>query len=624
MALTPLPGPAAPTGSLGRQLVLATLGFCLLFALATVAVRTWSAWQGHVDAMADELRLIDQVFQRSLAKAIWEMDREALDTHLASAAQAASVGRVRLGVRQADGSMQPRERTRPGWSPSARMPSLHRTLHYEPYAGASEVVGELQLDGDERVLRARLHGEVVSIVLTQLIQSVLLAGLIMWLFNRSVTVHVRQIAGHLGRLTPQTLEQPLRLPRAAARDDELSLLEAGVNGLQASLSEHLRRQHGYELELAQHRDRLAELVHARTAELEALSAAQQLVLGLSHRLVNVPFDGFDGLLRDGLREVAGRLGASHALWYRRPGGEAAFQLVRDWRLDGAVAPPGQIDAQDWTRLQTLLDADETLVLDSRGALAAAVGERAAAPFIALGWHGAALVPLAGGDESFGFLAFGKPQGAAPWRADEHALLALAAQTLVHGARHQAQLIDLMRSHQALREMNLQLEALSRSDPLTGLPNRRHFDETKANELRRARRHGTPLAVLLCDVDHFKRYNDTYGHARGDECLREVARALQDSLQRGGDLVARIGGEEFAVLLPATDLPAALALADRLREAVTALALPHAGSEVATHVTLSIGAAALDPASGDSLDVVLQRADQALYRAKSRGRNRVAA
>jgi hypothetical protein len=107
--------------------VLATLGFCLLFALATVAVRTWSAWQGHVDAMADELRLIDQVFQRSLAKAIWEMDREALDTHLASAAQAASVGRVRLGVRQADGSMQPRERTRPGWSPSARMPSLRCT-----------------------------------------------------------------------------------------------------------------------------------------------------------------------------------------------------------------------------------------------------------------------------------------------------------------------------------------------------------------------------------------------------------------------------------------------------------------------------------------------------------------
>jgi diguanylate cyclase (GGDEF)-like protein len=439
---TPAEPSEARTHSLGRQLVLATLVFCAAFTVLAVTARTWSAWKHRVAAMNEELVQVQKVFQRTLGKAIWEMDREALLAHVDSAVQVSSVGHVRLVLRRTNREPEVIEQAQPGWEASSRAPSLHTPLRYEPYPGAAETVGELVLEGDERVLWQRLQSELMGIMVTQLVQSLLLAGLVMWVFNRLVTTHVRHVASHVRKLTPETLKEPLRLERDPARHDELSLLEAGVNKLQDSLGEYLTQQRRDEQELAAHRDRLAELVQEKTAELQ--------------------------------------------------------------------------------------------------------------------------------------------------------------------------------------NANAQLHELLRSDTLTGLSNRRHFDEVKEIEFRRAKRLHQPLSVLLCDVDYFKRYNDTYGHAQGDACLQAVARVLGDSFGRAGELPARIGGEEFAVLLPGTDQRGAQLAAERLRAAVAARALPHAASEVAPHVTLSIGVAQFDPATMDRFDALLHRADEALYRAKRLGRDRVAA
>ena len=442
--LTPSPlGTAAagkPTGSIGRRMVLATLGFCLLFTLATVGLRTWSAWQDGLAEMNAELALIDQVFQGNLARAIWEIDSDALQTQLDSVAEAAPIGRVELQIIRAGRAPEIIQRERAVQPNEHRAPRLQHALSYEPYAGASEEVGELILEGNESLLWERLIGEVREIVITQVIQSLLLAGLIMWMFNRTVTLHVRRVAHHLTRLTPANLEQTLRLERSVKTDDELSLLESGVNGLQAKLSAYLERQHQDELMLAAHRDRLAELVDARTSELSAANAL--------------------------------------------------------------------------------------------------------------------------------------------------------------------------------------LEQLSRSDPLTGLANRRHFDGVKEIEFRRAIRQGQPLTVLMCDVDLFKRYNDHYGHAQGDSCLRAVADTLKGVFARAGEVVARLGGEEFVVLLPGVDAACAHQSAVRLQQRLAERELPHAASSVAPQVTLSIGLASLDTDAMDQFDQLLHRADEALYRAKSSGRNRV--
>jgi diguanylate cyclase (GGDEF)-like protein len=430
---------APRTGSLARRLVLATLAFCVLFTAATVLVRTWFAWNTNVANMNAELTLIDQVFQGTLAKAVWEMDDPALQTQVDSVAMAEPVGRVELTILRPGRAPEVLERRHPDFTGSRLAPSLHRELAVAPYPGASEVVGELTIEGDERLLWKRLWKEVAIIMLTQIIQSLALAGLIMGMFNRSVTLHVRRIARHLEQLTPLNLKTRLNLDRRGKAGDELDLLEAGVNDLQDKLAAHLARQARDEVALAASRDHLAELVEQRTAQLKAA--------------------------------------------------------------------------------------------------------------------------------------------------------------------------------------NTRLEALTRFDPLTGLANRRHFDELKELEFNRALRHRQPLSVLMCDIDFFKLYNDSYGHAMGDQCLRSVALTMSGLFSRSGELVARLGGEEFAVLLPGQDREQAQASGDRLRGLLAGQQLAHMASSVSPYVTLSIGVAELDPANMEHFDQLLQSADRALYRAKSQGRDR---
>lgn len=173
----------------------------------------------------------------------------------------------------------------------------------------------------------------------------------------------------------------------------------------------------------------------------------------------------------------------------------------------------------------------------------------------------------------------------------------------------------------LEGANALLIDLSYLDPLTSIPNRRRFDEVLAAEWRRAGRSRTRISLLMLDVDCFKAFNDTYGHQAGDDCLRRVAAALSDHLPRAGDAVARYGGEEFAVLLPGTDAAGAYLLAERLRQQVERLGIPHRASGVAPHVTVSCGVATRRPQGDEHPGTLVAAADAALYAAKGRGRNR---
>jgi diguanylate cyclase (GGDEF)-like protein/PAS domain S-box-containing protein len=174
-----------------------------------------------------------------------------------------------------------------------------------------------------------------------------------------------------------------------------------------------------------------------------------------------------------------------------------------------------------------------------------------------------------------------------------------------------------------KQLEQELQRLSQVDGLTELANRRALDEFLDQEWRRGRRSGTPLACVMADVDFFKAYNDTYGHQAGDDCLRAVASALRRGARRPGDLAARYGGEEFAVILPATDTEGAARVAEKLRAEVEALAVPHAHSTVADHVTISLGVSSIIPGAEGTGAQLLEAADRALYRAKQTGRNRVA-
>jgi diguanylate cyclase (GGDEF)-like protein len=173
----------------------------------------------------------------------------------------------------------------------------------------------------------------------------------------------------------------------------------------------------------------------------------------------------------------------------------------------------------------------------------------------------------------------------------------------------------------LKTQNDLLRQMVFIDGLTGVANRRCFDERLGTEWRRAARHSSPLALLMLDVDHFKRYNDRYGHQSGDECLRRVASAIKGGLLRPGDLVARYGGEEFACILPATDFDGALTVAAGIEQRVRGLQIEHADSDVCQVVTLSIGVAFTMPEPEGDPARLLALADAQLYRAKHSGRGR---
>ncbi|MBF0328321.1 MAG: diguanylate cyclase [Nitrospirae bacterium] len=184
--------------------------------------------------------------------------------------------------------------------------------------------------------------------------------------------------------------------------------------------------------------------------------------------------------------------------------------------------------------------------------------------------------------------------------------------------------ELMEVSRQLEDVNRILMRISSEDGLTGLQNRRFFDEHFDIEWKRAVRESSNISLIMIDVDYFKAYNDRYGHLAGDDCLKLVASVLKGLVKRPGDFIARYGGEEFVVVLPSTEAAGALKVAEEMRQAVESIGIVHEGSSVSPNVTISLGVAYAEPLTDNIPESIIAAADRALYKAKSAGRNRVEA
>lgn len=225
-----------------------------------------------------------------------------------------------------------------------------------------------------------------------------------------------------------------------------------------------------------------------------------------------------------------------------------------------------------------------------------------------------VVPLINGEELWGLLIAHHCRSPRDWQSFEISLLEqLSTQLAI--AIQQASLFE------QLQAANQELNRLARLDGLTQVANRRCFDEYLEREWRRLSREQFPLALILCDIDYFKAYNDTYGHQAGDECLQQVAKAIRRSLKRPADFVARYGGEEFAIVLPNTKAEGALTVAEEIRSSLAELEMDHVKSEVSRYVTLSLGVAVIVPTPNSSPEKLIYTADRGLYEAKYSGRDR---
>jgi diguanylate cyclase (GGDEF)-like protein len=215
---------------------------------------------------------------------------------------------------------------------------------------------------------------------------------------------------------------------------------------------------------------------------------------------------------------------------------------------------------------------------------------------------------------------------------QHQHAALEAQSLAsmelnaHLQELNARLEQEIREHKQVREelaeAKQELQRLAALDGLTQVANRRLFDEYLSREWQRMAREQMALSLILCDIDHFQRYSDTYGHSAGNECLKQVAQGLQCAVRRPADLVARYDGEEFAMVLPNTNQEGALHVARSIQTEIQHINIPHTCSDADSFVTLSIGLATMIPQYGHSIQLLLKIADDALDEAKQQGRNRI--
>jgi diguanylate cyclase (GGDEF)-like protein len=620
--------PVQPFRPLSVRLVFWMLLVSAAFTLVMTLILTGLHYLDERDDAVEQLHFAADNYRKSLASSLWELDMPAAKLQLDSVANFPMVGRAELVTSIGQRAVSSRYGRTDADIESDGVPALQEQLISPEHP--DYVVGQLRLYVDRHALLRRVEADALRILGGEAVKGLLFGMLLAWLTTRLVTRHVSHIARRVAMLQPEELDQPLVLERhRPPQRDELDQLTDAINRLHQRLHQYLVMRNSLEAQLREHRDGLAQMVADRTQSLERLREFHGMVITVLTRFINLPPDQANVAVEHGLAAFGSYFDALRCLLLVRDGDGEDYRLAHAWppqpanpsgatgttlRLSAADLPSSPVPvlhAQTWISIRDTHDAgaDSPLRENHHRLLALLGSDACTIVSIEIKGNIMGLLCLAG--------------TAVPSDSPDAKQLQLATQVIANILDHNAAQRTVLETKQALQVANRELLTLSRRDPLTGLANRRLFDETRDIEFRRATRGGSQLSVLMCDIDDFKRYNDTYGHARGDDCLVGISRCLTDLFSRAGELPARLGGEEFAVLLPNIGYEDALRLAEGLRQTVWDLAMPHQASSVADRVTISIGVASLRHGVHRDFDHLLRDADEALYRAKET-RNRVVA
>src|SRR5690554_1992166 len=447
-------------------------------------------------------------------------------------------------------------------------------------------LGELQIHFNNQRMARLIRDSIVQRVLEFSLYTLMLFAILFRLLHQDIGKPLRGIADYVATLRPQKNAPRLALVRSQRSwFDEIDLISRGFETLHEGIS-HYAEQHENAIEqLARERDSLDLRVAERTSELGYLNGYLKLISGTSLKLMHLRQEQYPRAMAQTLQTLAQYLHLD------------ACALLDDGRLRTRWM---EYDDEQW------LDGLTTAFVRASGWSVTRLDGRTL------------LIGFVSQQRRFVFAARGR--ASSDVSAEREELLQGAGQWLFSLLQHWDHVIGLEQAQQELLKM-------SRTDLLTGLANRRHFEQHQVEELHRAQRMGFPVSLLMLDVDFFKGYSDHYGHAEGDACLAAVATLLKDRFKRVGEMVARVGGEEFAVLLPGADLEVARHCAEGLGMAIYDMHIPHIGS-VWGRVTVSIGCSCWSVEQGGDTDQIIDSlsrlADKALYDAKRAGRNQVVA
>ncbi|WP_203140534.1 sensor domain-containing diguanylate cyclase [Marinobacter mangrovi] len=574
---------ARPFHSLASTVLRNVVAAAGVFAMVVGVFYCYHAYHKELDRVEKLTTAFAKAYVPMLTVGIWDIEADALQHQVDLIAGHPEIAEARVsaatGMTFLSGS-RPQQR-----APDRRIPIPHP-------ADQGETLGELDIWYDQNYINQAITESVVisflEFVLFALVVSLITYRIIFARLNKPL----RTLADYSRQLNPGRRNPPLELERTRHHwEDEIDLMVEGFNTLRDGIARFSEERDQAIRALSEERDRLDDRIRQRTEDVSNINAALEFLSRLSVKLIDVPAAGQPQAIRDALSESAERLGAT-------AGGIALAPVEGEWTW-----------CYQWTGTRGELPDIDVL---------------ARAEWFP-GWYvgpaswsdGDTICSVQMEGERY-LLLFREPANRLYTPLEER-LIRLLGEILF-------KVIERWQRQRQLEASRRELYRLSRTDPLTGLANRRYFTEVREQEGRRAQRSGEPISVLMIDVDYFKAYNDQYGHSQGDRCLVRLAEVFRHQCARAGELSVRLGGEEFAILLPTIDAEEALAVADRVRKAVFDLAIPHDGSPLGW-VTVSIGCATWfgDYGAG-AMDTVFDRmmrdADHALYRAKEHGRNRV--
>jgi len=612
------PAAKRPFRPLSQRVVAWALLYSSIFTLLMTSVLVSINYVEEKEAAIRQLRFAADSYKKSLANSLWELDMPAVRLQVDSLVNFPAVGRVEIAsaIGQTIEAGDVKGDDKKAADTNNDLSWLETLISPEH---PDRIVGQLRLEADRAAFLQRIQTSTARILVAELVKGFVFGLLMVWLLRRLVTRHLADMEAQVASLNHASLGTAILLQRSKKTyDDELDRLCDVFNGLQHELVGHIEAQKMLEAELRQHRDHLSDMVSERTHSLERLRNFHSLIIQVLTRFINLPPAQANSAVNQGLGAFGEYFGATHCLLLMHDNSARGFRTVNNWPASHNQGKAITVFLKDADLQPYMPKRNRSRIWLCSSANSESAGQSLQQALCAETYT---LVSVETKGKTSGLLCL---LGRAISSSDNDAsLLEMASHVSANMLNHKMAQVSLLTAQQALEQANRELYELSRRDALTGLTNRRYFDDIKDIEFRRAKRAGLPLSVLMCDIDQFKQYNDTYGHAQGDRCLMDVAQCISTLFRRAGEVVTRLGGEEFAVLLPATPLEQALTMGESVRQKVWDLNIPHASSKVATRVTISIGVATFKHGVHKDFDAVLHDADCALYTAKNE-RNVVAA
>lgn len=589
---------------LGRQQLQRALLFIALFCLLVLSLQLYLGHRSRQQLLVNLPQRIEQQVMPLLAQSVWDVDQAATRDLLQNLLQQEGISQ--LSLRNNQGAVQLEIGNRNAITHVVELPVQSARTGDQP-------LGQLRIGLSLSMLEQQLWQECLLSLLVLLLGLGGLAAINHRFLRRQVLRPLQQLQDRL----------KLRQPASEGEQDELQQLSSSLQQLQQLQHDYEHSHQQQERELARHRDHLAELVAMRTAELEHLIRFQHLISELSTRFIHLPLAEQHQAIASALERIGTLLEVDRCYLFRVTP-ELTIHDNQEWCASGISSTAAFYENYPIAESQWFIPQLQRQQLQAFSSLEEIPpeGHQERQQFAAHGIQSIAVVTLAQQRQLLGFFGCDVVTRPRQWLDKELSLLRLVGEMLSNVLLRKQQMEELDATQHALSRANEKLEGIANTDGLTGLANRRLFDLRKQQEFAAACALKQELSVLLIDVDLFKAYNDCFGHLEGDQCLRQLASELAQQFQLEAQLVARIGGEEFAVLLPHMAANEATLLAEGLRQRIWQLAIPHMASPVSTHVTVSIGVASLDRHRHDSIDDLLAEADSRLYEAKHQGRNRV--